>query len=81
MIDNALAGVYDDFLSDLDFPIRAMLCSPCSLHFWTSVLYLAMDGEFDTTKEEAVAWAASPEGKSMLKDMAALGKMINPPKK
>lgn len=60
----AAQGHYDDYLSPLDMPIftlaqdLARLASPTALALRRRV----MAGEFDGTKEEAEAWAKSPEG-------------------
>lgn len=68
MIKSALAGVYDDFLSDLIFPIKALVKDCLDLGL-TDIANRATDGEFDATKEESDAWAASPEGQSVINEI------------
>jgi hypothetical protein len=76
----AKAGYYHDFLSPLDTPclqlaqdLRAFVDAPSASAETRSAAALVlgrhMAGEFDATKEESDAWAASPEG---MKTMAAL---------
>lgn len=68
----AAQGHYDDYLSPLDAPIftlaqdLARLASPTALALRRRVI----NGEFDGTKEEAEAWAKSPEGRETFAQFA-----------
>jgi hypothetical protein len=72
MIQKARAGYYDDFLSELTFPIRRLVddARGAGLH---TIAHRAMDGEFDATPDEAAAWAESAAGR------AAFGAVVKRP--
>lgn len=61
MIERARAGYYHDFESPLATPIMELVkdLRRAGRH---DLAKRAAEGEFDATKEEADAWAASPEG-------------------
>jgi hypothetical protein len=67
MADAAATGFYHDFLSPLPLPQIQLAddlrqaATPEAL----ALLERVMDGEFDATKEESAAWAASAEGRKM----------------
>ncbi len=63
MIDNANAGVYDDYKSPHADPIRTLVfdANNCGL---SSIAMDAIDGKFDGQKWEADEWATSPEGRA-----------------
>ena len=63
MIDNANAGVYDDYKSPHAMPIRTLVfdASNCGL---PSIAMDAIDGKFDAEQWEAEAWRNSPEGRA-----------------
>jgi hypothetical protein len=67
-----VAGYYDDFLSELTFPIRRLVddARGAGLH---TIAHRAMDGEFDATPDEAAAWAESAAGR------AAFGAVVKRP--
>lgn len=68
MADKAATGYYDDFLSELTMPM-IQLVSDLERVGTTPALQLrkrVIEGEFDSTKEEADAWAASPEGQKTM---------------
>lgn len=90
MIQRAVDGYYHDYLSPLDMPeiqlvsdLRALAKTPATPRD-SRPLLLAMaqrviDGEFDASKEESDAWAASPEGKEtfrQLRDDVVFGGMV-----
>ncbi len=57
----ARAGRYDDFESESATPI-ADLVSDLRTQGQEALAKRAIDGEWDSTKEESDAWAASPDG-------------------
>lgn len=66
MAESARAGAYDDFLSEVATPELLLLSD---LHKVGTADAMAlrvrvMNGDFDATKEESDAWAASAEGKA-----------------
>lgn len=67
MVANAIEGHYDDFESDIDTPIKQLVDDLNSLGMY-DFSKRAMEGEFDSTKEESEAWFQK-EGKNFLKDL------------
>lgn len=71
MADQAATGFYHDFLSPLDIPEMQLLHdlakvgTPAAIALRNRV----MDGEFDASKEESDAWAASPEGQATFRKL------------
>lgn len=63
MIANARNGVYDDFESLSATPI-GLLVADCRKFGLNELAQRAIDGEFDSTKEEADAWYRR-EGKNI----------------
>lgn len=66
MAESARAGQYDDFLSEVATP-ELLLLSDLAKVGTADAMALrvrVMNGEFDATKEESDAWAASPEGQA-----------------
>lgn len=63
MIKNARNGQYDDFESSSPTPI-SQLVSDCRQAGLTELARRAMDGEYDSTKEESKAWYER-EGKEL----------------
>ena len=61
MIERARTGYYDDFKSRLAMPIMQLVadCRHEGLH---AIAKFAMEGEFDSTRDEAEEWARSEEG-------------------
>jgi hypothetical protein len=68
MIVRAREGYYDDFLSPLAMPIH-QLVSDVRKYNLTRIAKRAMNGDFDATKEESDAWAASDEGQETIRDL------------
>jgi|SRR5579859_8125195 len=66
MIERAKAGYYDDFKSDLEQPIVALVAD-CNKYGLFDIANRAIDGEFDAPQWESEEWARSPEGREMLK--------------
>jgi hypothetical protein len=70
MADKAARAWYDDYLSPLDSPITTLVDdlavaaakNPEHAEPIVALRSKAMHGEFDATKEESDAWAASDEG-------------------
>lgn len=66
MANKAATGYYHDYLSPLDMPSIQLLAdltkagTPAALALQQRVI----DGEFDASKEESAAWAASAEGQA-----------------
>lgn len=68
MITRARAGYYDDYRSPLPFPITQLVDDLRDTGHY-DLARRAMDGDFDGTREEADAWAASPEGQQVFRDL------------
>ena len=75
MANRAATGYYHDYLSKLDFPeIQLAEDLAQAIEAATeedkpaiqSLMRRHLNGEFDATKEESDAWAASPEGQETL---------------
>jgi len=64
MIDRARLGYYDDFKSDLAYPITQLVNDFRSIRYF-SMARRAENGEFDATMEESMAWMER-EGKFLL---------------
>lgn len=68
MAKKAETGYYDDFLSPLGAP-ALQLAGDLARAGTPAALALRkrhINGEFDSTKEESDAWAASPEGQEAI---------------
>ena len=90
MIQRAVDGYYHDFLSPLTFPeiqlvtdLRELASLPAtpaaSRPLLRDTAQRVIDGEFDASKEESDAWAASPEGQEtfrQLRDDVVFGGMV-----
>lgn len=77
MAAKAAAGWYDDYLSPLVTP-TTQLVTDLRNAGGAAAMALAqrvIDGDFDATREEAEAWAASQEGQE------TLGKLMKPGRK
>ena len=61
-------GYYDDYKSPLAMPETRLYndAKAAGLH---AIAAAVLDGEFDATKEESDAWAASPEGQQAFRDL------------
>jgi len=68
MIDLAVDGFYDDFLSPLAMPIHQLVADAHKLGL-RDIVQRAKRGEFDSAKEEAQAWAESDEGKEAFRGL------------
>jgi hypothetical protein len=72
MVARARAGYYHDYLSPLALPemqLHADLCNAGHHVFAQRVI----NGEFDASKAEAAAWAASPEGQEAFAELVGGG--------
>lgn len=67
MIRKARAGEYDDYLSDSATPINDLV-RDLRQNGEHELAERAIVGEFDGTKEEAEAWANSPEGRETFRE-------------
>lgn len=67
MVANARAGVYDDYKSDYPMPILRLVEHARAAGL-PNIANRAINGEFDATKAEFDAWAASPEGQQAFRD-------------
>lgn len=74
MISRARSGYYDDFKSDLLFPVRALVEDARKYHL-NNIALRAMNGEFDAQDFEAREWAKSAEGQQVLREI--VGKREN----
>lgn len=71
MAAKAATGYYHDFLSPLDFP-ELTLAADLARVGTVEALELrnrVIDGDFDASKEESEAWAASPEGQETMAEL------------
>lgn len=81
MIAKAEQGYYHDFESPLAFPelqlvadLRACLGTPGASNAAIKALVAdVIDGKYDATKAESDAWAASPEGQQVFRDLLGGG--------
>lgn len=77
MAKKAREGFYHDFLSPLDFPemrLEADLRTASSFCPEAEALRQRhLKGEFDASKEESDAWAASPDGKAAYAELTKRG--------
>lgn len=64
----AETGEFDDYESPHAFPSSLLYTELLQAGF-TKFAARVGDGEFDATKEEADAWAASPEGREMFQKL------------
>lgn len=80
MLRAAIDGYYDDYLSPLAAPVNQLVADLRSLAALPStgpkaraalagLVSRAIGGEFDGTREEAEAWAASPEGRAVFREL------------
>lgn len=90
MIKRAVDGYYHDYLSPLTFPeiqlvadLRELASHPStprdSRPLLRALAKAVIDGEYDASKEESDAWAASPEGQEayrQLRDDAVFGGIV-----
>jgi hypothetical protein len=67
MIRKARAGAYDDYLSESPTPINDLVRDLVQ-NGEHELAGRAMRGEFDGTREEAQAWANSPEGEDVFRE-------------
>lgn len=71
IIARARKGHYDDYRSELPFPLHALTHDlertriPAAVKFCDRVL----GGEFDGTRAEAEAWAQTPEGRHAIQKL------------
>jgi len=68
MAAKAKTGYYDDFRSPLATPI-VQLVVDLTRAGHLDLAERAKEGEFDATKEEADAWAKSPEGQILMQKL------------
>jgi hypothetical protein len=70
MIERARAGYYDDYKSDLAMP-EVQLLQDARRAGLTSIAEGVLEGRWDATKEEADAWARSPDGQETFRELLA----------
>jgi len=70
MADKAATGYWHDFLSPLALPQLDLVIELAKLRSVkaNALAGRVMAGEFDATKEEAHQWAASPEGRRVVRE-------------
>lgn len=68
MIARAEAGYYDDFKSPLATPIMQLVADARAEGF-ENIAIRAMNGEWDAQQWEAKAWAQSPDGQAVMKQI------------
>jgi hypothetical protein len=80
MIEKAVSGHYHDYLSPLTFPeiqlvadLRELASLPAtpaaSRPLLRDMAQRVIDGDFDASKAESDAWAASPEGQDTFRQL------------
>lgn len=68
MITRARAGYYDDYKSPLAMPETQLLADARAAGLET-IAQGVLNGEWDATKEESDAWAASPDGQATFAEL------------
>lgn len=68
MIQEALNGFYDDFKSELPFPI-SQLASDAKRYGLEVIEARALNGDFDGQAWESDEWAASEEGQAAFREL------------
>ncbi len=68
MIGKAVTGYYDDFKSQQADNIVALVEDARNAGL-SDIMERAINGEFDSTREESEAWARSPEGQQVLGEL------------
>jgi hypothetical protein len=68
LIDEARANSFHDYLSDRTFPEVDLVINLRNLNM-NDFAQRVIDGEFDASKEESDAWAASPEGQEIFQEL------------
>lgn len=77
----AIDGYYHDYLSPLTFPEMQLVSDlqtlakhpttgPEARRMLAVMINRVIDGDFDASKEESDAWAASPEGQDTFRQLA-----------
>jgi hypothetical protein len=69
MIHRARHGYYDDYKSTLVQPLVTLVKELHSFGL-PGMVQRVIDGEFDSTKKEAEAWANSPEGQRIFAELS-----------
>jgi hypothetical protein len=69
MIERARAGYYDDYKSPLAMP-EVQLLQDARAAGLTTIAEGVLEGRWDATKEEAEAWARSPDGQETFRELA-----------
>lgn len=72
MISLAREGHYDDFKSPLAMP-EMQLLADAREHGLTSIAEGVLNGEWDSTPEESKAWAESPDGQAVFRELVEGG--------
>lgn len=78
----AAQGLFDDWLSPLPMPVTELLARLADADTDKSLALRqrVIAGEFESTEEEAEAWAESPEGQATFALLGGPGKPGRPPK-
>jgi hypothetical protein len=77
MINKAREGHYDDFKSLIATPIVALVNDLRNAGL-KDMAKLAMDGEWDSTDEEAEEWTQSPDGQEAIRRLINNEQSANP---
>lgn len=72
MVQRARDGYYGDYTSPLPAP-QMSLYADCVANNLMEMADRTAGGEFSATREEAEAWAASPEGRELLGNLGSVG--------
>lgn len=68
MIEKARAGYYDDYKSELAMPITQLVIDARAAGL-PIIAERASAGEFDASNAESDAWARSPEGQALFREL------------
>lgn len=68
LIANARRGLYDDFKTTLPFPQITLVYELRALGH-SEFARRVIDGEFDATMEESMAWSESQEGRAAMQEL------------
>lgn len=68
MIERARAGYYDDYKSELAMPISQLVADARAAGL-PIIAERASAGEFDASQAESQAWAMSPEGQAVFREL------------
>jgi hypothetical protein len=69
LVERARQGYYDDYKSELDFPLNQLVADLNEIGGHSDLVQRAIHGDFDATREEAREWANTPEGREAFREL------------